>query len=315
MEVSSVITACNLVQAEERTLFSPHLDNYYEQYLYERAERKTGISHFYTHRFKNSGFKGHLDAVETCFDQLIKDAGLYRKINKKKSSKVGVIYFDQYGPVSFFNADAQIKEMYYSDVFPSFILNSHNISGYSIRLRAERNALFQALQTAEMLIRDGILDMVIIGGVYQCIPYLFLSDLMDDYAWMKQRSFLKKGNTDRLDLADATGFLLLESAESAMNRNASILASVEDIQCHSYEAESHTSLANSAFSYPYLPIFRNTADTQENQARSDLGCMNIFRSLEQILRDRSQSNSKTINGLDRDNYAWSLKLNLHNQNN
>lgn len=312
MDTSMVITGCHLIEANSKKIFVPHLDNFYEQYLYENCEKSTGISHFYTNRFKSSGFKGHLDAVENCFDQLIKESGLYRKINKKRSSRIGVIYFDQYGPVSFFNQEAQIKEMYYSDVFPSFILNSHNISGYSVRLRAERSAFFQAIETAQTLIEDDVLDMVVIGGVYQCIPYLFLSDVMDDYQWLKDNNHLSGENQKELFLSDATGFVLLESSKSAQNRSAQILASVEAVECQSKneKKEINEHYKNSAFSYSFIKQSNQNNAVNSLEYSPDLGCINPLRTLQNILQRKSEDSLEMINSIDRDGYAWSLKLDL-----
>lgn len=313
MDTSLVITGCHLIKGNNKKLYYPHLDNFYEQYLYEIGEKKTGISHYFTHRFKDSGFKNHLEAVEVCFDQLIKNSGLHRKINKKRSSRVGVIYFDQYGPVSFFNQDAQIKEMYYSDVFPSFILNSHNISGYSIRLRAERSAFFQAVETAQSLIEDDVLDMIIIGGVHQCIPYLFLTDVVDDYQWMKDNRCLTKNKHHELSLADATGFVLLESPENAQERSADILATVESLKCQLRESQKEVTEGydNSAFCYPFFRQSVSEDSGIKSDFGPDMGCINLMNRLHSLLQDKPQQLSDVISSTDRDGYAWSLQLNIN----
>ncbi len=319
----NVVSGIGLIEGDQECLFIPDLDNYYEQYLYEKVRDKVGIHRWQLHQFSQTRFKGHLDAVESAFNNAIKDAGLHRKINKKMSQRVGVIYFDMHGPVSYFQKDAQIKEMYYSDVFPSFLLNTHNISGYSVRLRGERNVGFEAIELANTLIDSGTLDVVIVGGVFQSNPYLFLSDALDDQKWAKDNYKMKAFEHDSLrNLQEASGFMVIESKASCEGRKLIPKLYLNDLSSNEPLELKDRNCQHVVGLFPDAVCHAGELNKLEKSVREksfsfsdkyyDSGCINLIKVIRNHINEKDDdkmSNSICVHSIDRNGFDWHLQFN------
>lgn len=247
------ISGSGLIEGSKSRLFVPRFNNKYEQSLYEKIEKKTGIKYWNVNQFDKDIEGGHLDAVSQAFEQAMKSSGLYRKINKKLSQRIGVVYFNMYGPTSFMNKEFQVKEMYQSDVFPAFLLNNHNITGYSVRLRGERNSLFQGLELARTLIQSGQLDIVVVGGVFQAYSYLYLTEMLATLDWQKEIKIKVKKTTDEYSLTEAAGFLVVESSHASEKRQPSLKLNIQELA--SFNSFNHSRLID----FPSI----NTSITQQ----------------------------------------------------
>ncbi|MBL4674379.1 MAG: hypothetical protein JKX81_19110 [Arenicella sp.] len=247
------ISGTGLVEGSKKRLFVPRLNNKYEQFLYEKIEKKSGIQYWNVNQFDKEVQGGHLDAVSQAFEQAMKNAGLYRKINKKMSQRIGIVYFNMYGPTSFMNKEFQVKEMYQSDVFPAFLLNNHNITGYSVRLRCQRNGLFQGLELARTLIQSGELDIVVVGGVFQTYSYLYLTEMLAALDWLVREKIKIDKTSSEYALRESAGFLVVEARDTDEKRQAKLTLDIDQLNAYS------ASKANSVFELPSLK-----AATQES---------------------------------------------------
>ncbi len=331
-----VMTGSSWVESETSSLFVPRLNNAYEQYLFEEAYKASGIEYWHIKKFADSAGLPHMTAMETAFDGAVSHAGLQRKIKKKNGNRVGLIYFDEYGPISFMERKAQIKEMYYSDVFPSNVLQAHNISGYSVRLRAERNAPMQAIQLAKNLIEGGELDIVFVGGINPCYSFFFLSEQLETSQWEKQQgsSINKENNTRHLN--EAAAFIVLERAEHAESRgvtNATELLVVDSTrEYYSAKHASENPLPRQwnqlAQRYPiakaYMGLYPSdvivkaesmlmsdslTDAEQVNlyERKGDANSLNTLRVLhDQIQKPEPSQNVQLIHSADRNGFGWNL---------
>lgn len=239
------VSGSGLVEGSKKRLFVPRLNNKYEQSLYEEIERKAGIQYWNVNQFDRETQGRHLDAVSQAFEQAMKNAGLHRKINKKTSQRIGIVYFNMYGPTSFMNKEFQVKEMYQSDIFPAFLLNNHNITGYSVRLRGERNALFQGLELARTLIQSGELDIVVVGGVFQAYSYLYLTEMQATLDWLTNNKLKIKKKSSEYTLQESAGFLVLEARETDHKRQSKLKL---DLELNAYMSLK----ANNLFEQPSL---------------------------------------------------------------
>lgn len=227
------ISGSGLVEGSKKRLFVPRLNNKLEQQLYEKLEKVSGIQYWYVDQFDEKDQGRHLDAVSQAFELAMKDAGLYRKINKKNSPRIGIVYFNMYGPTSFMNKEFQVKEMYQSDVFPAFLLNNHNITGYSVRLRDERNGLFQALELARTLIQSGELDTVVVGGVFQAYSYLYLTEMHATLDWQTTKKVKINKNSSEYFLHESAGFLVVEASDSDEKRQSKLKLDINELTAYS----------------------------------------------------------------------------------
>ncbi|MFT6099468.1 MAG: hypothetical protein ACJAYF_002015 [Arenicella sp.] len=256
------ISGSGLVEGSKKRLFVPRLNNKYEQSLYEKIEKRSGIQYWNVNQFDKETQGRHLDAVSEAFEQAMKNAGLYRKINKKMSQRIGIVYFNMYGPTSFMNKEFQVKEMYQSDVFPAFLLNNHNITGYSVRLRGERNALFQGLELARTLIQSGQLDIVVVGGVFQTYSYLYLTEMQAALDWLVSGKIKINRSSSEYTLRDSAGFLVVEASNPDEKRQAKLKLDIDELNAYS------ASKANGVFELPGLKESlkeSSKADTQKGR--------------------------------------------------
>ncbi len=227
------ISGSGLVEGTKNRLFVPRLDNKYEQSLYEKIVKTAGIEYWNVNQFDMNTQGAHLDAVSQAFEQAMKSAGIYRKINKKSSQRIGVVYFNMYGPTSFMNKEFKVKEMYQSDVFPAFLLNNHNITGYSVRLRGERNSLFQALELARTLIQSGELDIVVIGGVFQTYSYLYLTEMLATLEWQIDKKMKIMKSSNEYNLSESAGFLVVEASDTSDKRQQYLKLDIKELTTYS----------------------------------------------------------------------------------
>lgn len=225
-----VFSGASWVEEAGDNLFIPRLNNAYEQKLFESVLEQTGIEYWHVRRFAPSDSIPHMPAMERAFNEAVSACSLQRKIKKKNGSRVGLIYFDHYGPISFMERQAQIKEMYYSDVFPSFVLQNHNISGYSVRLRAERNAAMHAMKVAKDLIQADEMDVVFIGGINPCQSFFFLTEQLETHEWEVKQGTKPKYTSDKRYLVEAAGFVVLESEKNANQRGHEPLGELAEIE-------------------------------------------------------------------------------------
>ena len=233
---SVVVTGAGLCEpASEAVDFRPRLNNALEQELFARARRKSRISEWSVRSFSAGDFAGqprsplinpHLRAQELAFSRALKSAGLLRKIGRKQSRRVGVIYVDFYGNTSSLERELSSRELYYLDVYPTYLLQNHNITGFSLKTRGERNGAAEGLDVAQTLIRSGELDAVILGGVFPCYSYLFLSEALEDAAWLKERRLREREGV--CQLCERSIFVVLEAAGVAAERGQLALYSVAD---------------------------------------------------------------------------------------
>jgi len=240
------ISGSGLVEGSKKRLFVPRLNNKYEQSLYEKIEKTSGIQYWNVDQFDKETQGRHLDAVSQAFEQAMKNAGLYRKINKKISQRIGIVYFNMYGPTSFMNKEFQVKEMYQSDVFPAFLLNNHNITGYSVRLRGERNGLFQGLELARTLIQSGELDIVVVGGVFQTYSYLYLTEMQAALDWQVSKKIKINKASSEYALHESAGFLVVEASNADEKRQSKLKLDINELNAYS------ALKANSLFELPSL---------------------------------------------------------------
>jgi len=224
------ISGSGLIEGTKKRLFVPRLNNKYEQALYEKLEKSLGLQYWNVNQFDKETQGGHLDAVSQAFEQALRSAGLYRKINKKISSRIGIIYFNMYGPTSFMNKEFQVKEMYQSDIFPAFLLNNHNISGYSVRLMEGRNGLFQAILLARTLIQSGELDFVVVGGVFQAYSYLFLTEMQATADWLLSHQVKIERKSPEILLHESAGFLVLEASDTNEKRQSKLKIDIHKLE-------------------------------------------------------------------------------------
>lgn len=216
-------------------VYRPRLNNALEQELYTQARRKTAIEEWRIRSFHLDDFAGqsrsplinpHLRAQELAFHEALQSAGLLRKIGRKQSRRVGVIYIDFYGNTSSLERELSSRELYYLDVYPTYLLQNHNISGFSMKTRGERNGVMEAFDVAQTLIRSGELDTVVLGGFFPCYSYLFLSEALEDAAWLKDRGW--DGRAGVCDLCERSMFLVLEGDSGAAERKQPALFHVGD---------------------------------------------------------------------------------------
>lgn len=336
---SIAISGSGLVEGSLKRRFVPRLDNKYEQALYEKIEKKTGIKYWNINQFDKDSQGTHLDAVSQAFEQAMKHAGLYRKINKKTSSRIGVIYFNMYGPTSFMNKEFQVKEMHQSDVFPAFLLNAHNISGYCIRLRSERNAVFQGLELASTLIESGELDVVVVGGVFQSYSYLYLTEMLAILDWQTKHGVKIKKTNDDYAMTESAGFVVVESVKANDKRQEKLKLNIDFLQ--SYSTRNCSELLNSPSlnderlsQYPVDTCFQGLTGRsdvtqvekmlfkdlyphakQENtyEKWGDFVNMNSIKLLHEKMAQDDQS-SGLIHSIDRDGTAWNLTFSHNHKN-
>jgi hypothetical protein len=323
------ISGSGLVEGTRERLFVPRLDNQYEQILYEKIEKKSGIKFWNVNQFNNDNEGNHLDAVAQAFEDAMKSAGLYRKINKKISPRVGVVYFNMYGPTSFMNKEFQVKEMYQSDVFPAFLLNNHNITGYSVRLRGERNSLFQGIELAKTLIQSGELDIVVVGGVFQTYSYLYLTEMLASLQWQEANKLKVKKSTDKYHITESAGFIVLESSNTSEKRQAHKKLNIEELSSYSVlssksflDAPSLNVQFKQNIDHCYFGLHGRTEVSQVErmllkdtcpgashidvtQGSSDLVNLNAVKVLHQSILSESNSNN-LLHSIDRDGCAWNL---------
>lgn len=331
------ISGSGLVEGTRERLFVPRLDNQYEQLLYEKVEKKSGIKFWNVNQFNKDIEGNHLDAVSQAFEDAIKSAGLYRKINKKLSSKVGVVYFNMYGPTSFMNKEFQVKEMYQSDVFPAFLLNNHNITGYSVRLRGERNSLFQGMELAKTLIQSGELDIVVVGGIFQTYSYLYLTELLASLKWQEANKLKINKRNENYNITESAGFIVLESSNASDKRQEYKKLNIEALK--SYSLHNHKTFLDVPSLHAqfdqhldncYLglhgrgeisqvermmlkDIYPNANHIDVTQDSPDLVNLNAVKVLHQSMLSESSSNN-LLHSIDRDGCAWNLIF-THNHKN
>lgn len=239
-----VVTGAGLCEAGGAPVdFRPRLNNALEQELFARARRKSRISEWSVRSFSGEDFAGqprsplinpHLRAQELAFSQALRSAGLLRKIGRKQSRRVGVIYVDFYGNTSSLERELSSRELYYLDVYPTYLLQNHNITGFSLKTRGERNGAAEGLDVAQTLIRSGELDAVILGGVFPCYSYLFLSEALEDAAWLKARGLREREGA--CELCERSIFVVLEAAGVAAVRGQPARYGVEDPQFYQLPA-------------------------------------------------------------------------------
>lgn len=203
-------------------IWRPRLNNAYEQELFRAARRESVITDWRVRSFTPDDFTGqsrsplnnlHLRAQEIAFHDALSAAGLVRKIGRKQSRRVGVIYIDFYGNTSSLERELSSRELYYLDVYPTYLLQNHNISGFSIKMRGERNGVMEALEVAQTLIHSRELDTVILGGVFPCYAYLFLSEAREEARVLKR---LARGG--ELNYCERSMFLVIEDESVANER-------------------------------------------------------------------------------------------------
>lgn len=331
------ISGSGLVVGTRQRLFVPRLDNQYEQVLYEQVEKKSGIKFWNVNQFDKEHEGSHLDAVAKAFEDAIKSAGLYRKINKKLSSRVGVLYFNMYGPTSFMNKEFQVKEMYQSDVFPAFLLNNHNITGYSIRLRSERNSLFQGLELAKTLIQSGELDVVVVGGVFQTYSYLYLTEMLASLQWQETTKVKVIKSKDHYDITESAGFIVIESSNASDKRQQYQKLTIQELSSYSMlscpsllDAASLNIQFNQDIDHCYFGLHGRsevsqvermllkdmypTADhTDVTLGSPDLVNLNALNIFHQSISNNLTSNN-LIHSIDRDGCAWNLTFTNNHKN-
>lgn len=282
------ISGSGLVEGSKKRLFVPRLNNKYEQSLYEKIEKRSGIQYWNVNQFDKETQGRHLDAVSEAFEQAMKNAGLYRKINKRMSQRIGIVYFNMYGPTSFMNKEFQVKEMYQSDVFPAFLLNNHNITGYSVRLRGERNALFQGLELARTLIQSGQLDIVVVGGVFQTYSYLYLTEMQAALDWLVSGKIKINRSSSEYTLRDSAGFLVVEASNTDEKRQAKLKLDIDELNAYS------TPKASSVFELPGLKaVTRGLADIE--QCYFGLNGRDEIAQLESLLLKDRYPSAKHVN--------------------
>lgn len=335
--VSNVVfTGSSWVEETESELFIPRLNNAYEQKLYESVLETSGVEYWHIKRFAESQSLPHMQAMETAFNEAVKDAGLQRKIKKKNGGRVGVIYFDEYGPISFMERQAQIKEMYYSDVFPSFVLQAHNISGYSVRFRGERNSPMQAINLAKTLIESGELDVVFVGGVNPCYSFFFLTEQLETQKWEKAQGMRNTKYSETRHLSEAAGFLVLEHVDHAEERGHAVAQPLLHISSsrETYSAKKAASnplptvweKLNNEFDIKraYMGLYPSRLIEQtENmllkdtfsdmdrinlcEQKGDANSLNVIRILhEQISAEEPDNKIQLIHSTDRSGFGWNL---------
>lgn len=331
------ISGSGLVEGTRQRLFVPRLDNQYEQVLYEQVEKKSGIKFWNVNQFDKEHEGSHLDAVAKAFEDAIKSAGLYRKINKKLSSRVGVVYFNMYGPTSFMNKEFQVKEMYQSDVFPAFLLNNHNITGYSVRLRGERNSLFQGVELAKTLIQSGELDVVVVGGVFQTYSYLYLTEMLASLQWQETTKVKIKKSKDHYDITESAGFIVIESTNASDKRQEYKKLHIEALKSYSLQnnktfldVPSLHAQFDQHLDNCYLglhgrgeisqvermmlkDIYPNANHIDVTQDSPDLVNLNAVKVLHQSILSESSSNN-LLHSIDRDGCAWNLTFTNNHKN-
>lgn len=230
-------------------VFIPRLNNAYEKRLHNKARRKTPVkgwrvSRFSKHDFPRSPYQNpYVGALEAAFLAAMRSAGLYRKISKKNADKVGLIYLDFFGPTSSLSRPMPTREMLFMDVFPSFLLQAHGITGFSARKRGERNATAEAIDMAFTLIQSGILDTVIIGGIHQCFSYLMLTETLASFEWAKTLygNKLPPVADAAEHVVERSLFLVLDSRESLDRRKMKPTFFLEEPSFYTFE-ENHDNL-------------------------------------------------------------------------
>ena len=96
-----------------------------------------------------------------------------------------------------------------------------NINGYRTTLSTACSSAANAMMHGARLIRHGVLDMVLVGGVDPLSRFTlngFNSLMILDHEWCRPFDEQRKG----LNLGEGAGFLLIESVSSARRRNAKV---------------------------------------------------------------------------------------------
>ncbi len=333
------ISGSGMVEGSKKRLFVPRLNNKYEQRLYEEIAKSSGIHYWRVNQFDPATQGGHLDAVSQAFEQAMKSAGLYRKVNRKMSSRIGIIYFNMHGPTSFMNKEFQVKEMFQSDVFPAFLLNNHNITGYSVRLRDERNGLFQALELARTLIQAQELDIVLVGGVFQSYSYLYLTEMLAASAWQSDCQLESDKTASTYTLCESAGFLVVEASATTEKRQEKRQLDIHELGSYRPSKSNH-SIKSLDLSFPSLngktiqqcylglsgldgitELERSSLNTQfpdaslinTNQQWGDLVNLNGVKVLHEH-RQQNSRHSSLLHSIDRTGNAWNLIFTNHHKN-
>jgi 3-oxoacyl-(acyl-carrier-protein) synthase len=174
--------------AEDILCFVPRLDNYYERLLSRRAARASATRQLRVGAFR-SDVSGSLRrgqpraaAQQTAFDQAIAASRLPRSTSRT-SLRIGLIYVDGQGAVSWIRQTMGKDEGFLLDTFPTMLTKRYLTGGYSARMRGDRTVAIHAIALACDLIRQNELDNVIIGGLFQLAPALALTDAIAQRAW------------------------------------------------------------------------------------------------------------------------------------
>lgn len=333
------ISGSGLVKGAKKRIFVPRLNNKYEQSLYEKVEKASGIQYWNVNQFDKSSQGGHLDAVSQAFEQSMKSAGLYRKINKKLSQRIGVVYFNMHGPTSFMNKEFQVKEMFQSDVFPAFLLNNHNITGYSVRLRDERNSLFQGLELARILIQSGELDIVVVGGVFQAFSYLYLTEMQATLDWQAGKKIKISKHSSEYSLHESAGFLVVEASHVDEKRQSKLKLDIHQLNAFSASITdkvldlpslSTTSQENLDIEQCFLglngrdeiaqlestllkDLYPNAEQVNAYNQWGDFVNINGIKVIHEYIKNDVTRNS-LLHSIDRDGSAWNLIFTNHHKN-
>jgi 3-oxoacyl-(acyl-carrier-protein) synthase len=168
--------------------FVPRLDNYCERLLSRQAARARATRELFVGTFR-SDVSGPLRrgqpraaAQQTAFDQAI-DASQLPRSTSRTSLRIGLIYVDGQGPISWIRQTMGKDEGFLLDTFPTMLAKRYLTGGYSARLRGDRTVAVHAIALAYDLIRQNELDNVIIGGLFQLAPVLALTDAIAQRAW------------------------------------------------------------------------------------------------------------------------------------
>jgi hypothetical protein len=181
---------CGLAQptSSDIRLFVPRLDNYYERRLYRQARKVKAFDRLTVGALRTVAEgprrrkQARLAALEVALEEAMTSAGMLR-MSRKTSNRIGMIYLDFFGPVSSLRQTPTKDEGFLLDTYPTTLLKQYMIKGYSIRMRGDRTIALQAIALARDLLRYGVLDFVIIGGLYQAVPALVLTDAVDQCKW------------------------------------------------------------------------------------------------------------------------------------
>jgi len=169
-------------------LFSPTWLNVWEASLYQKAGARAGRERWILKRFgvddsllpaqaiRKTNYRDWLNSMSDASEQAMAQLGK-RGAFRLRNEKNVLLYIDSWGETSVFETVNSWRDALSVDILPKNIVRDYGIKDFTGKIRGERNALMNALQTAQDCLNSGLADNVIICGMFRNIPVLAFSEI------------------------------------------------------------------------------------------------------------------------------------------